>query len=233
MLAMKCDCCPIRIPCLTVMPLSGRYVNLRTDAHRDSPLAQLYLRIPHGARLALCAFLPRASSFSKSSKLCLPSPLRPRNATLMFSNLFDDLRAFANGALGTATDVCTHFFGAKPTASISAAMIEERGDSQPKPGANDMPLQPNDAAAQPPSCDLLPSNPYTRSSPPSTSKQSRTVIDLSSPPKSVKRMRSPEEPPAAARPPSSRSRPSADEKRLVGDYRYGDTQGTGNQRKRS
>jgi hypothetical protein len=188
---------------------------------------------PHTPRCAsaLCAFLSRASSFSKPPKLCPPSPLRLRNATLMFPNIFfDGLRAFANG-LGTAADVRTLFFRAQPTASLPAATMDGRGDVQLEHGANDMSLQSNDAAAQSPSRDLLPSNPFSTSSPPSAPRQSRTVIDLSSPTRPSKRMRPQEEPRAAPRLPSMRKQPSADEKRLVGDYRYHTPKRTGTRKR--
>jgi hypothetical protein len=141
----------------------------------------------------------------------------------MIPNLFEGIRAFASSFGSPTIDVRTFFFGWL-TASVSAARMEERRDFETKLGANDMSLQPNDAAAESPRRDSrpLPPNPFAGSPPrPSTSsRQSRNSIDLSSPTRPTKRMRPQEEPSAAVRPPRSRKRPSEDELRLVGDFRY-------------
>jgi hypothetical protein len=90
--------------------------------------------------------------------------------------------------------------------------------AQPFPPADDMPHQTDNAyssAASP-----LPPNPFPRDLPATSRHSPEAAIDLTSPPQSP---RDSEQRRARAGRPVARNRRSADEKRLFGDYEYGNT----------
>jgi len=169
-------------------------------------------------RVCACAVPSRSSEVTQPTRRCECPPLCHRNATPMFTNLFNGIRAAAESSFGlTNSDVRAFSLLDGSTASHTPTTTLPSHAELPAPPANAMSPQTDDVVPQSPSGPGLPPNPFLEESTPPR-KTSRVLIDLSSPPKSSSRTPRKEARSEMARPRQHVTQRSEDEKRLIGDY---------------
>lgn len=169
-------------------------------------------------RVCACAVPSRSSEVTQPTRRCYCPPLCHRNATPMFTNIFNGIRAAAESSFGlTNSDVRAFSLLDGSTAADTPTTTLSSHTELSAPPANAMSPQTDDVVPQSPSGPGLPPSPFLEESPPAT-KASRVLIDLSSPRKSPGRTPRKQAHSEMTRPRQHVTKRSEDEKRLIGDY---------------